>query len=67
MTGLKTFWCVTSSFDDHGRVAVNITQTVDVAEKPESSFARTGRKDIYNDWFGSLEEAQAYVEEARQA
>ena len=61
--GLKTFWCVTSSFDDRGRVVSHITRSVEA----ENSFKSTARKDIYNDWFDSLEAAEAHVEEAKRA
>ena len=65
--GMKTYWCVTTSFDDRGRVVSAITRTIEAAVKPENSCTSTKRKDIYNDWFDSLEAAQAWVEEAKQA
>lgn len=64
---MKTWYCVTTSFDDRGRVTSGITDVVEAEEKPESRFTSTRRKDIYNDYFGSHEEATAYVEEARRA
>lgn len=65
--GMKTYWCVTTSVDDRGRVIANITNTVEAACKPENSSTSTSRRDIYNDWFESEEEAQAFVKEAREA
>lgn len=65
--GLKLFWCVTTSFDDRGRVVSSITRTVEATEKPESSSKSTARKDIYNDWFDSREAAQKWIEEAKRA
>lgn len=65
--GMKTYWCVTSSFDDRGRVTAAITRTIEAAVKPENACTSTKRKDIYNDWFDSLEAAQAWVEETKQA
>lgn len=65
--GMKTYWCVTTSVDDRGRVVANITNTVEAVSKPENSSESTSRKDIYNDWFESREEAQKFVEEARMA
>lgn len=65
--GLKMFWCVTSSFDDRGRVVAAITRTIEAAEKPENSFTSTPRKDIYNDWFDSREAALEHMEEAKRA
>lgn len=65
--GMKTYWCVTTSVDDRGRVIANITNTVEAACKPKNSSTSTSRRDIYNDWFESEEEAQAFVKEAREA
>lgn len=64
---MKTWYCVTSSFDDKGRVTANITNTKEAEECPESTFKSTSRKDIYNDWFGSEEEAKAWIEESKKA
>lgn len=64
---MKTYYCVTTSFDDRGRVTAGITNTLEAAKKPESPFTSTSRKDIYNDWFESFEEAKQFVEEARVA
>lgn len=65
--GLRTFWCVTSSFDDRGRVTAAITRVVEATEKPENSSKSTARKDIYNDWFDSREAALEHIEEAKRA
>lgn len=65
--GMKTYWCVTTSVDDRGRVVANITNTVEAVRKPENSSKSTARKDIYNDWFESHEEAERFVEEAKSA
>ena len=59
--------CVTTSVDNRGRVVANITNTVEAVCKPENSSTSTSRRDIYNDWFESEEEAQAFVEEAKRA
>lgn len=61
---MKTWYCVTSSFDDRGRVVAAITASKEAETCPESTYTSTSRKDIYNDWFGSTEEAQAWVEQA---
>lgn len=65
--GMKAYWCVTTSVDDRGRVVANITNTIEAASKPENSSTSTKRRDIYNDWFESEEEAQAFVDEAKRA
>ena len=65
--GMKTYWCVTTSVDNRGRVVANITNTVEAVCKPENSSTSTSRRDIYNDWFESEEEAQAFVNQAKRA
>lgn len=64
---MKTWYCVTSSFDDRGRVTAGITGTVEAEEQPEQGYKSTRTKDIYTDYFGSYEEAAAFVEEAKKA
>lgn len=64
---MKTFYCVTSSFDDYGRVTAAITNTLEAESKPENTYKSTRRKDIYSDWFDTLEEAKAFVAESRNA
>lgn len=58
------FYCVTSTFDDKGRVTASITDTVDSESKPENTTKITSRKDIYNDWFDSEEKANEFIREA---
>ena len=65
--GMKTYYCVTSSVDDKGKVRAAITNVIDAACKPENSFKSLKRKDIYTDWFESREEAEKMVEEAKMA
>ena len=65
--GMKKFWCVTTSVNDRGRVAANITNVIEAVCQPENSSTSTSRRDIYNDWFPSQEEAEEFVEEARRA
>lgn len=60
---MKTWYCVTSSFDNRGRVTANITAT----KEAESTYTSTSRKDIYNDWFESLDEAQAFAAQSKCA
>ena len=65
---MKTWYCVTSSFDDRGRAIAAITATKEAEECPEGTYtSTTSRKDIYNDWFGSEEEAKKWVEQTRYA
>ena len=65
--GMKTYWCVTTSVDNRGRVVANITNTVEAVCKPENSFKSLKHKDIYTDWFESREEAEKLVEGAKTA
>lgn len=67
LSGMKTYYCVTSSVDDNGKVRAAITNVIEVACKPENSFKSLRRKDIYCDWFESREEAEKLVEEAKMA
>lgn len=63
----KKYWCVTTSVSNKGRVVANITNVIEAAQKPENSFTSTSRRDVYNDWFESQEEAEKFVEEAKNA
>ena len=64
---MKTWFCVTSSFDDRGRVTAGIPSTIQAEEKPESGYTETKTKDIYTDWFGTEAEARKFAEEAKLA
>ena len=64
---MKTYYCVTSTFDDRGRVTANITNQIEAEQMPESSYTSTSRKDIYNDWFESEQDAREFVEQAKNA
>lgn len=65
--GLKTFWAVTTSFDDRGGVVSDITGTVQAAVKPENTSVSERQKDVYTDWFDSREEARAWVKRAKKS
>ncbi len=64
---MKTWYCVTTAFYDNGRVVAAITDTKEAEKKPESTCSELRSRDVYNDWFGSVEEAKAFVEEAKIA
>ena len=64
---MKNYYCVTSSFDNRGRVAAAITKCVKAEEQPENTFKDTPTKDIYNEWFASIKAAERYVREAKSA
>lgn len=63
---MKTFYCVTTTVTDY-RVSANITRTPEAEEIPENSYTSTSRRDIYNDWFETIEEAKQFVEMAKKA
>lgn len=65
--GMKTYYCVTTSVDDKGKVLAAITSVIEAERKPESNFQSLSRKDVYNDWFDDPEEAKKFVEEAKRA
>lgn len=62
-----TYYCVETSFDDKGMVNAAIVESVEAKEKPEGGFVSTPRKDIYTDWFDSLDEAKDFVDQAGRA
>lgn len=64
---MKTWYCVTSTFDDRGRATANITATCQAENKPESTSVSTSRKDIYNDWFATRREAMVFVSSTKMA
>ena len=64
---MKTFWGVTTSFDDTGKVTSSITDTIKDEKKPENSFKETKKKYIYVDWFETEEEAKERAKEALNA
>lgn len=66
-TGMKTFWCVTTSVYDNGSVRAAITDCIKAVKKPENEVRELKKKDVYHDWFGSKEEADQFVEDAKNA
>lgn len=64
---MNTYWCVTTSIDDRGKIISRITATKEAARKPENSCTSAARRDVYTDWFESYEAAQNFVEEAENA
>lgn len=65
--GMKTYYCVTTSVNDKGKVLAAITDVIEAICKPENSFRSLKRKDIYCDWFDDPEEAKEFVEMAKMA
>lgn len=67
LAGIRTWYCVTSSYDDKGNAIAAITAIQEALKQPESTYTSIKRKDIYCDWYGNQEEAQAAVEAVKKA
>ena len=64
---MKKYFVVVSTFDNRGNVTASIVDTIKAEKKPEQDYKSTRSKDIYTDYFDTLEEAKEFVEEARLA
>lgn len=60
---MKTYYIVSSSYFDDGKIVSSIVDTIQTPQKPEQGFKSTSRCDIYTDYFESWKEAQAFVTE----
>ena len=65
--GIRTWYGVTSSVYDDGRILARITSTTRCLKKPETSFKHLTRKDIYMDWFESRKKAEEFIQESKSA
>lgn len=59
---MATFYCVATTVMDNGKCLCNIVASVEAETKPQGKVKSTSRADYYTDWFGTLEEAQKFVE-----
>lgn len=64
---MKTYYAVTTSFYNDGRVICNITDSVQAERKPEDTVKSLMTKDVYVDWFSSFKKAEEFVQAARLA
>ena len=64
---MKKYYSVTSAFYDDGRVVAGITGSREAESKPESRCTAKSDRDIYEDWFESMEEAGEFVEETKKS
>lgn len=64
---MKTYYCVVTAYDDRGHVTSAVVAMREAKRKPKGSYKSTARKDIYTDWFESLDAAKQYVREALSA
>ena len=67
LAGQNKFWGVTTTVRDDGRVTSAITSVITAVRIPENKEKELARKTIYMDWFSSEEEANAFVEDAKNA
>ena len=58
---MKTWYCVTSSFNDKGRATAAITATKEAEECPECKFKITSCNYFFIVWFGCAVEAEYWV------
>ena len=62
-----TCYAVVTSIDNRGRISANIVDRKEFDQVPKSSMISTARKDFWTDWFGDLESARYFVQQARKA
>lgn len=62
-----TYYCVTTSINDHGKVHAMITSSIEADKMPDGTFISTRFKDVYTDWFDSFEEAKDFVRQSKNA
>lgn len=64
---MKTYYAVTTSVYNDGRVICNITDKVKAERKPKDTMKELMTKDVYVDWFSSYEKAEEFVQQSRLA
>ena len=64
---MKTYYCVCTTVYNSGRVVATIVDTKEAETKPESHCTEKRDRDIYQDWFDTIEEAEKFVKEAKEA
>ena len=64
---MKNWYCVTTAYYDSGKTTAAITSVVEAEDKPEDSYTSARDRDVYQDWYGSLAEAEKAVRDARMA
>ena len=64
---IRTWWGVTTTVYDDGKVTATLTDSVQQTTKPENKSKILSRKDIYVDWFETKGKAENFVKEAETA
>lgn len=67
LAGLKTYWCVTTSVYNSGRIISHITDCIQSVAQPQDEFKELRTKDVYIDWFASKVAAEQFVLDAKKA
>lgn len=57
----KKYICVCTTYDAYGRTTCEIVGERICDAKPHVRFAITSTRDIFNDWFETKEDADAYI------
>lgn len=64
---MKKYFGVITTYDDYGKVTANLIDVKEGDQKPENEFKSTEKKDIYIDWFESLQRANQFIEQSLAA
>lgn len=64
---MKKYYGVITTYDDYGKVTANLIDVKEGDQKPENEFKSTEKKDIYIDWFESLQRANQFIEQSLAA
>ena len=64
---MKTWYCVTSSFDDRGHCKAAVTYFCESETEPKNEYFCKSGRDIYKDWFDSEEKARVFAESVKFA
>ncbi|MCH1940496.1 hypothetical protein [Holdemania massiliensis] len=61
---MKKYYGVITTFDDYGKVTANLIDVRECVKKSENEFKSTEKKDIYIDWFETLQRANQFIEQS---
>lgn len=64
---MKTYYEVTTTFDDNGKVTSEITDTIEAEEKPVDTYESKDTMDVYKDWFDNKKAADNWIEQSKYA
>jgi 3-methyladenine DNA glycosylase Mpg len=62
---MKTYWLVNIVCLENGAILACLARSIQAEERPENEKVSTSEIDIYQDWFGSHEVAEAFTEVCR--